>query len=71
MAELIFQQIGEIRASDSAQMLVQCRIGRCHPLKNNRENQYAVDLEQPQWLVFEQMVDSLCMVRIIDIIDYH
>lgn len=33
--------------------MIQFRIGRCHPLHNNRKGQYAVDLVHPYRLVFE------------------
>lgn len=29
------------------EMMIACHIGRCHTLKGNRKNQYAVDLVHP------------------------
>ena len=50
---------------------IQYRIGRCHPLKGNRKNQYAVDLVHPYRLVFEKVEDQIQIVSITEIIDYH
>lgn len=33
-------------------MMIACHIGRCHTLKGNRKNQYAVDLVHPyRWVL--------------------
>ena len=39
MAEIIHQRIDEITAADTVEMMIQFRIGRCHPLKQNRKGQ--------------------------------
>lgn len=34
------------------EMMIACHIGRCHTLKGNRKNQYAVDLVHPyRWVL--------------------
>lgn len=34
------------------EMMIVCHIGRCHTLKGNRKNQYAVDLVHPyRWVL--------------------
>lgn len=71
MAAVIHQRIDEISASPSIEMLVQYRIGRCHPLKGNRKEQYAMDLIQPYRLIFEKKGSSAEVARITEIIDYH
>ena len=71
MAEKIQQRISEIKAADSVEMMIQYKIGRCHPLHQNREGQFAVDLVQPQRLVFEKKNSEIKIVSIIEIIDYH
>lgn len=71
MAAVIHQRIDEISASPSIEMLVQYRIGRCHPLKGNRKEQYAMDLVQPYRLIFEKKGSSTEVARITEIIDYH
>ena len=55
MAEKIQQRIDQITAADSVEMLIEFHIGRCHPLKQNRKGQYAVDLVHPYRLVFEKI----------------
>lgn len=47
MAFKIQQHIGEISVADSVDMLIRFHIGRCHPLKQNRKKQYAMDLVPP------------------------
>ena len=37
MAEKIQMRIDQIRAVDTVEEMVRWRIGRCHPLKNNRK----------------------------------
>ena len=51
MAEKIHMRIEQISAALSVEMMIQYRIGRCHPLKGNRKNQYAVDLVHPYRLI--------------------
>ena len=71
MAEVIHQRIGEITAADTVEMMIQFRIGRCHPLKQNRKGQYAVDLVHPYRLIFEKQGNEIQIARIIEIADYH
>lgn len=47
MAELIHRRVDQIEAADSVEQLIQFQIGRCHPLHQNREGQYAMDLVHP------------------------
>lgn len=71
MAEKIHQRIDEISAADTVEMMVQFRIGRCHPLKQNRKGQYAMDLVHPYRLVFEKNGDEIQIANILEIVDYH
>ncbi|WP_459129616.1 type II toxin-antitoxin system RelE/ParE family toxin [Guggenheimella bovis] len=71
MAQKIHQRIGEIGAVDTVEMMIRFRIGRCHPLTQNRKGQYAVDLVQPYRLVFEKYGDEIQIVNILEIVDYH
>lgn len=71
MARKIHQRIDEIRAATSVEMLVQFRIGRCHPLSGDRKGQYAMDLTHPYRLVFEKRKGKLVAVEILEIVDYH
>ena len=57
--------------------------GRCHPLKENRKGQWAIDLEQPNRLIFEPAeppdisedgwIDTVAVtaIRVLNIEDYH
>lgn len=71
MAALIHQRIDEITAADTVEMMIQFHIGRCHPLKQNRKGQYAVDLMHPYRLVFEKHGNAIQIAHILEIIDYH
>lgn len=54
MAEKIQLRIDQITSSDTVEQMIQYHVGRCHPLHQNRKNQYAVDLVHPMRLVFEK-----------------
>jgi len=71
MAEKIQLRIDQLTAADSVEQLVRSFIGRCHPLRHNRKNQYAMDLEQPKRLVFEVIDGETQIANIIEITDYH
>lgn len=71
MAEKIHMRIDQIKAAESVEQMIQYHIGRCHPLKGNRKDQYAVDLVHPQRLVFEKKGNTIRIANIIEIIDYH
>ena len=71
MAGKIQQRIDEICASESVEQMIQFHVGRCHPLHQNRQNQYAVDLVHQMLLVFEKQDVEVQIANIIEIIDYH
>ena len=71
MAEKIDQRIVQIRAADSVEQMIQYKIGGCHLLHQDRKGQYAVTLIQPYRLVFEQKENSIQIVKILEIVDYH
>lgn len=71
MAEKIQLRIDQIRASDTVEQMIQYSVGRCHPLHQNRKNQYAMDLVHPRRLVFEKKGNEIQIVNIIEITDYH
>ena len=68
MAERIQYRIDQIRSAQSVGMMVQTKMGRCHKLKGDRKEQYAVDLTNSYRLVFEVKNDVACIVAIVD---YH
>lgn len=71
MADKIHQRIDEIKASDSIEIMLKFKVGRCHCLKENRKNQYAVDLVHPYRLVFTKLGDAIQVAHILEIVDYH
>lgn len=71
MAEKIQLRIDQISAALSIEMMIQYKIGRCHQLKGNRKEQYAVDLVHPYRLVFEKKGNEIQIANIMEIVDYH
>lgn len=71
MAAKIHQRMVELEAAELVDMLIQYSVGRCHPLKGDRQGQYAMDLLHPYRLVFEQNGKNIMLIRIIAIEDYH
>ena len=71
MADKIHQRIDEISAADTVEMMIQFRIGRCHPLTQNRKGQYAVDLVHPYRLVFGKNGNDIQIANILEIVNYH
>ena len=71
MAEMIHQRIAEISAAETVEIMIQFRIGRCHPLTQNRKGQYAVDLVHPYRLVFETNGEDIQIAHILEVVDYH
>lgn len=75
MAEQIAQRIDEIAAAESVEEMIQFNIGRCHQLKGERKNQFAIDLVHPKRLILIKECNgekvSEQIVRIIEIVDYH
>ena len=71
MFEKLQQRTNEISSAGTVEEMVQYKIGKCHPLTNNRKGQYAVDLVQPYRLIFDIHKDSIQIANIIEITDYH
>ncbi len=72
MAIKISLRINQIMAADSIEVLIQYKVGRCHKLKGNRKDQYAMDLVQPFRLIFiVYKEDEIEIASIEEIIDYH
>jgi proteic killer suppression protein len=71
MAEKIQERIAQIKAADSVEKMIQFKIGRCHSLQGNRKDQFAVNLVQPQRLIFEKIDNEIQIAKIIEITDYH
>ena len=58
-------------AAESVEQMIQFKIGGCHLLRQDRKGQYAVLLVQPYRLIFEQKDNSIQIVKVIEIVDYH
>lgn len=71
MAEKIQLRIDQLKAALSVEMMLKFRVGRCHSLKGERKNQYALDLVHPYRLVFEVNGNDISIVMIMEIVDYH
>lgn len=71
MAEKIHQRIDQIAAAETVEDLVRFEIGGCHPLKGTRQGQYAMKLVQPYRLVFKNVDDTIDIVCILEVVDYH
>lgn len=71
VSKKLHQRVQEIESADSIDFLLEHRIGRCHLLYGDRSGQYAMDLVHPHRLVFERYNGELCIVQIIEIVDYH
>lgn len=70
-AQKIHMRIDEISATPNVETMIQYHIGRCHKLKGNRSNQYAVDLAHPYRMVFTVNGTTIQIAKIIEIVDYH
>ena len=71
MAEKIQLRIDQITAADSVEQMIRFNIGRCHKLRGDRKEQYAVDLVHPQRLIFEKHGSEIQIANILEIVDYH
>lgn len=71
MAEKIRKRIFDITAYSTVEDLIDNHVGRCHPLKNNRKGQYAMDLVHPYRLIFEIYGETIQIANILEIVDYH
>lgn len=71
MAKKIHLRIDQLRAAESIDTLLKHSIGKCHKLKGNRKEQYAMHLEEPYRLVFVVSEGKIQIARILEIVDYH
>ena len=71
IAEKLHQHLDQISAAESVEMLVKFKVGKCHPLKGDREEQYAMFLTKNWRLIFEKVNGTIHVVKIMEIVDYH
>ena len=84
MAKVIMTRLAVLRAAPNLAAVPTTRPDRAHPLKGDREGQFAVDLVHPQRLVFEPNheptprsedegidVEQVTAIMIVEVTDYH
>ena len=71
MADKLHERLEQIRYADSVEVLIYLQFGRCHPLYGDRLGQYAMDLVHPYRLIFTKFGNTIDIVEIQEIIDYH
>jgi proteic killer suppression protein len=82
-AKIIMQRLDDMAMADNLQTLMRLP-GRHHPLKGDRNGQFACDLEHPYRMIYEPandplpvgennmlQYDKVTIVEIIEITDYH
>lgn len=81
---LVMRRLDQIRWAENLKDLMTLPQANCHPLKGNREGQFAVNVEHPFRLIFEPANEPLpglndggldltriTFVRILEVKDYH
>ena len=84
MARAIQNRLAVLRSASNLSLVPSSRPERLHQLSGNRKGQFAVDLVQPQRLVFEPNLDPIpeneeggidkyqvTAISIIEVTDYH
>ena len=71
MADKLHERLEQIWYADSVEVLIYLQLGRCHPLYGDRLGQYAMDLVHPYRLIFTKFGNTIDIVEIQEIIDYH
>lgn len=64
-------RIDQIRSARDVAELINNSIDRCHALKGNRNEQYAMDLVHPYRLIFIVEDSKINIAEIQEIVDYH
>ena len=71
MTVKLYERLQQISQATSIETLIFLRLGRCHPLYRDRLGQYAMDLIHPYRLIFTQYGNTVDIVEIQEIVDYH
>ena len=71
MTVKLYERLQQISRATSIETLIFLRLGRCHPLYGVRLGQYAMDLIHPYRLIFTQYGNTVDIVEIQEIVDYH
>lgn len=71
MTVKLYERLQQITQATSIETLIILLLGRCHPLYGDRLGQYAMDLIHPYRLIFTQYGNTVDIVEIQEIVDYH
>ena len=71
MTVKLYERLQQISQATSIETLIFLQLGRCHPLYGDRLGQYAMDLIHPYRLIFTQYGNTVDIVEIQEIVDYH
>ena len=71
MTVKLYERLQQISRATSIETLIFLRLGRCNPLYGDRLGQYAMDLIHPYRLIFTQYGNTVDIVEIQEIVDYH
>ena len=71
MTVKLYERLQQISQAASIETLIFLRLGRCYPLYGDRLGQYAMDLIHPYRLIFTQYGNTVDIVEIQEIVDYH
>ena len=71
MTVKLYERLQQISRATSIENINFLRLGRCHPLYGDRLGQYAMDLIHPYRLIFTQYGNTVDIVEIQEIVDYH
>jgi proteic killer suppression protein len=83
-ARKLRQRLAELSAAETLERMRKLPAARCHPLKGDRDGQFAVDLAHPYRLVFEPVnnpipktndggidLEKVTAIKILSVEDYH
>ena len=71
MTVKLYERLQQISQATSIETLIFLRLGRCHPLYGDWLGQYAMDLIHPYRLIFTLYGNTVDIVEIQEIVDYH
>ena len=67
----IHKKIKELKTIDKVKSKIMYIKEKCIKLKENKKNEYALDLVHPYRLIFEKKGDEIQIASIKEIVDYH
>lgn len=82
-AKLITMRFDQLKAMDNLGLVLQFKIGRCHPLTGSYKGCYALDLDHPDRLIIRPVNDDnldlsniknlllIDTIEVVEVVDYH